>query len=92
MSQTSMTEPTGATKPPSRATLTASHLGYQISATASRRVTGALLVNAELSGGPDRIRRWFCVASEATDLIAACEGCIAELCKIIDDISSRAGR
>ena len=73
-------------KPPSRATVTANHRGYRINVTASRRVTGALLVNAELSGGPGEIRRWFCVASDQQELIPACQQCIRELCQVIDDL------
>ncbi len=78
-------------KPPARATITASHRGFRIVATASRRITGALLVNAELSGGPSHIRRWFCVASEEQDLVAACERCIDDLRRIIDDLSAAPG-
>jgi hypothetical protein len=73
-------------EPPVRASASACHRGFRIVATASRRVTGALLVNAELTGGPDRIRRWFCVASEESDLLVACERCIADLCRVIDDL------
>ncbi len=75
---------------PSRETVAVVHHGYRIQATASRRVTGAVLVNAELSGGPDAIRRWFCVASDRDDLTAACEQCIAELKQIIDELAGGA--
>ena len=74
--------------PPARATVSREHRGFRITATASRRVTGALLVNAELSGGPDQIRRWFCVASDEPDLESACDKCIRELVQVIDDLST----
>ncbi len=80
------TKPSDDTSSPSRLCLTADHRGYAIHATASRRITGAVLVNAELSGGPDNIRRWFCVASEHQDLTTACEQSIRELCQVIDDL------
>lgn len=73
---------------PARATLTSTHRGFRISVTASRRITGALLVNAELAGGPADIRRWYCVASDKNDLVAACEQCIGELKQVIDDLSA----
>ena len=49
-------------------------------------MTGAVLVSAELSGGPGHIRRWFCVSSEEDDLVAACEACIRDLRAVIDDM------
>ena len=80
-------KPASADAPP-RMTVTTAHKGYEIKATASRRATGAVLVNAELSGGPDKIRRWFCVASDRADLAAACAQSTRELCQVIDDLTA----
>lgn len=60
--------------------------GFDVAVAASRRVTGTILVNTALSGGPGRLKRFFCLQSSESDVRAACDAAASELRRVIDDL------
>ena len=76
--------------PPTRAIREEDYRGFRIAVAASRRVTGAVLVTTTLTGGPDRLQRFFCLHSPETEVNAACAAAMAEVRRVIDDLLSGA--
>jgi len=71
---------------PASASLSAVYRDFSITAAATHRLAGLMMVHTTLTGGRRGIAHKFTVPSEAADPVSACEEALADLRRVIDQL------
>ena len=75
-----------ASEEPPSASLSAVYRDFAISAAATHRLAGLIMVHTTLAGGRRGMAHKFTVPSEAADPLSACEEALADLRRVIDQL------